>query len=131
MPSERGFSYFYQKLYSEDHERSLEVVRPLIIPRHEYYRLPTHAPGMEYHVGFYGVDPLPGDYELWLARPFDEVSSSALREASPREILDYLRRNPDLPAPGGWDGDPGHFYAVLQLWMEILCDEDEDWSFVN
>ena len=34
-----------------------------------------------------------------------------------------------LPSAVAWDGDPGHFYAVLQLWMEILCNED--WPLVN
>ena len=32
--------------------------------------------------------------------------------------------NPGLAPPSGWHGDPGHFYAVLQRWLELLCDED-------
>ena len=124
MTEKQGFSYFYQQLSSGGYESGLEVVRPLIIPRDEFYCLPPHARGFEYHVGIYGVDPVPGDYVLRLARLHDERFSSTVRGATPREVLDYLWANPDLPSPGGWDGDPSHFYAVLQFWLEILVDEN-------
>ena len=122
--ADEGFSYFYRTLYSEDFESCLDVVRPLIIPRDEFYSLPPHAPECEYLVGIYGVVPVEGDYELQLTRRVDERSSRTIRAATPREVLDYLRANPNLPSPEGWDGDPGRFYAVLHRWLEILVDDD-------
>ncbi len=121
--ADEGFSHFYRRLYSEDFESCLDVVRPLIIPRDQFYSLPPHAPECEYHVGIYGVVPVAGDYELQLARRLDKGLSSTVRDATPREVLDYVLSNPDLPSPGGWGGDPGHFYAVLRRWLEILDDD--------
>ena len=122
--ADESFSYFYRLLSSGGYERPLEVVRPLIIPRDEVYSLPVHAPGLEYHVGIYGLHPMQGDYKLDLAQRDDERSSSTVRAATPGEVLDYIFAIPDLPSPGGWDGDPGHFYAVLHFWLEILVDDD-------
>ena len=124
MTEKQGFSYFYQRLRGCGNDRYLEIVRPLVIPRHEYYSLPAHAPGMEYFVGIYGVVPEEGDFELQLHRQLDDVAYTNVREASPREVLDHILTNPNLASPGGWHGDAGHFYAVLQRWLELLCDED-------
>ena len=124
MTGMQGFSYYYRRLDSCGDDGYLEVVRPLVIPRHEYYSLPPHAPGMEYLVGIYGVIPEEGDFELQIERRFDEVSYPNVRAATPREVLDHVWANPGLASPGGWHGQPGHFYAVLQRWLELLCDED-------
>ena len=116
---ERDLRYFYERLCRDD----LEVVRPLITRRGESYALPPHVPGLQYLVGIYGLDPMPGDYSLKLARVLDDEHSATVRAATPREILQYLRRKPTLPSPAGWGGEPGQLYAVLQFWLEILDEK--------
>ena len=107
MTDKHGFSYFYQKVCAGGYDCYLDVVRPLVISREEFYVLPPHAPDLEYSVGIYGVEPMGEDCELQLLRKLDDRHSSFVRKATPREVLDYIWANPDLPSPYGSDGDPG------------------------